>query len=140
MRLADDSKLPIMLYNMPDLTKNNIDLNTIEKLRTNNNIVGIKDSSGNLTYFQQLLCNYMSDEFSVFMGRAPLALLAIILGASGTMTPIPNLNPEIEGSLYKLVKEGDIEKAKRNIMKVQQIVKLYASTPNPISSTVKGND
>src|SRR5690625_3802688 len=66
MRLAEDSELPIMIYNMPELTKNNIDLNTVEKLKKHKNIVGIKDSSGNLIYFQQLVSNMKSDEFSVF--------------------------------------------------------------------------
>ncbi|MDD4569415.1 MAG: dihydrodipicolinate synthase family protein [Tepidanaerobacteraceae bacterium] len=138
MHLADDSKLPVMIYDMPDVTKNNVDINTIAKLSTHENIVGIKDSSGNITYFQQLVCNFKSDKFSVFMGRAPLALCALFLGASGTMTPMSNLNPELEASLYKFLKEGEIELAKKNIMKIQEIVRLYASIPNPISSAVKG--
>jgi 4-hydroxy-tetrahydrodipicolinate synthase len=137
-RLADDSKLPLMIYNLPDVTKNNVDLETAIKLKTHENIVGIKDSSGNLTYFQQLVCQCKSDDFEVFMGRAPLTLLAILLGASGTMTPLPNLNLELEASLYKYVEEGNLDKAKQIMMKIQEMVKLYSSFSVPISATIKG--
>jgi 4-hydroxy-tetrahydrodipicolinate synthase len=137
-RLADDSKLPLMIYNLPDVTKNNVDLETAIKLMTHENIVGIKDSSGNLTYFQQLVCQCKSDDFEVFMGRAPLTLLAILLGASGTMTPLPNLNLELEASLYKYVEEGNLDKAKQIMMKIQEMVKLYSSFSVPISATIKG--
>jgi len=137
-RLADDSKLPIMIYNLPDITKNNVDLEVVIRLKDHENIVGIKDSSGNLTYFQQLVCQCKSNDFEVFMGRAPLTMLAILLGASGTMTPIPNLNPELEVSIYRHVEDGNIEQAKKTMIKIQEIVNLYSSFSIPISSTIKG--
>ena len=136
--LADDSKLPLMIYNMPDVTKNNVDLETVIKLMAHENIVGIKDSSGNLTYFQQLVCRCKSDDFEVFIGRATLALVAILLGASGTMTPIPNLNQDLEAFLYKYVAEGNLDQAKQTAMKIQEMVKLYSSLSVPISATIKG--
>lgn len=136
--IANSSPIPLMIYNMPALTKNVVELPTVSKLTEHKNIIGIKDSSGNFIYFQQLVCKFQNDEFKVFMGRAPLALSSILFGASGTMTPIPNLNPELEKSLYSLVTEGNLQKARATNQKIQEIVQVFSLPGIPISASIKG--
>lgn len=138
--LAENSPLPVMIYNMPDLVKVNVELSTIEALSSHRNIIGIKDSGGNATYFQQLVCRFQSPDFSVFMGRAPLSMIALMIGADGIMTPLSNLAPDVERLLVEAVKQGNIDQAKALIMRIQQIVTLYGSYglgKDPISKNIK---
>ncbi|MGD9156123.1 MAG: dihydrodipicolinate synthase family protein [Bacillota bacterium] len=136
--LAQKSKLPVMIYNIPSLTKNTFTIDTLSKLSREDNIVGIKDSSGDFIYFQQLLTCVRNDHFKVFMGRAPLILSALMLGADGSMTPIPNVRPELELEIHQQVKAGDIKKALRNQAKIIEIVKIFGCGGNPISMNLKG--
>ncbi|WHH61019.1 dihydrodipicolinate synthase family protein [Petroclostridium sp. X23] len=136
--LAKKSKLPVMVYNIPALTKNNVSIDTIRRLSQEENIIGIKDSSGDFIYFQQLIKYAQSDKFKVFMGRAPLILPAMLLGADGSMTPIPNVIPELELDIHRKVKAADMNGAQQSQNKVMEIVKLFGYTGNPVSMNLKG--
>lgn len=135
-RLCDESPLPVMIYNMPACTQYNVEFESAEKLFEHPNLIGIKDSSGNMIHFQKLL-RLKEKGCKVFMGRAPLILCALLLGATGSMTPIPNLAPELEAALHCAVHEGDIQNAKMWQSRIIDIVRLFSYTPNPISSNLK---
>ena len=137
LTLAEKSPLPLMLYNIPEFVKVTMDVATIGRLAEHENIIGVKDSSGNIAYFQNLICNVMCDKFSVFMGRASLALTAWLLGADGVMSPTANLAPQLDCRLHRAVGQQDMESAKQIIKQIQQLTHLFNTGPYPVSSNIK---
>ncbi|MBS3977220.1 MAG: dihydrodipicolinate synthase family protein [Syntrophomonadaceae bacterium] len=136
--LADKSKLPVLIYNIPALTKNAVEAETVIQLSQEENIVGLKDSSGDLAYMQKVVAYTDKDKFRVFQGRAPFFLASLLFGAAGTQGPIPNIAPELELGLHQAIKEGNMELAKSIQLKIMEIAKIFSYNGNPISTNLKG--
>ncbi len=100
-QLADKSPLPVMLYNMPSCVGVNLDLSIVEPLSRHANIAGIKDSSGDWNYFQQLCDQHRDrDDFVIFMGPEELLAEAVAAGANGGVCGGANLLPLVYSRLY----------------------------------------
>lgn len=127
-RLADLSPLPLFLYNFPVMTKCSIEPDTVEELSKHSNVVGIKDSSGNGVYFQNLLSiKRANPEFNVFVGPEELLVQSVYSGADGAVAGGANIFPSLYVKLYKAVIAGDQEKINRIqpiIMEISR--KIYA--------------
>ncbi len=111
-RIADSTSMPIVLYNMPSLTGNNLEVSTVEKLARVPNIVGIKDSSGD---FNNIL-NYIKctdNMFSVLAGNDSLIYKTLEAGGAGAVAATANVVPELVVSIYELWKNGSKEEAKK---------------------------
>lgn len=82
--LADALPLPLCLYNMPVHVKVSLEPATVKELAGHPNIIGLKDSSSNMVYFQTLLYE-LSDrpDFALFMGPEQLTAESVMLGAAG---------------------------------------------------------
>lgn len=99
--LAERSPLPLKLYNMPSCVGCNLDLETVARLSSHSNIAGIKDSSGDLKYFEQLCQEHAHrPDFSIFMGPEELLAEAVALGANGGVCGGANLLPTVYSRLY----------------------------------------
>lgn len=100
-RLADESPLPLMLYNMPSCVGINLDLDVISRLSSHPNIAGIKDSGGDLEYFRELCRQHAQrQDFDIFMGPEELLAEAVALGANGGVCGGANLLPNVYSRLY----------------------------------------
>jgi 4-hydroxy-tetrahydrodipicolinate synthase len=111
--LAESVDLPIVLYNMPARTGNNLEYTTVAKLaQKHTNIAGIKDSGGNFDNILRYIESTDSETFSVLSGNDSLILWTLMAGGKGGITAVANILPEIMVSIYKYWKEGDFEAAK----------------------------
>ncbi len=130
--IAESVDLPIILYNIPGRTGNNIDYKTVARLSKYENIVGIKDSSGN---FDNTL-RYIEDtdkRLAVLAGNDSLILWTLMAGGCGAIAGTSNVFPEIAVSIYKLWKAGDIEQAnkqQRSLRPFRDVMKL--GNPNSV--------
>lgn len=111
--VAKSVKLPILLYNMPARTGNNINFGTVKKLAAANpNIVGIKDSSGNfdntLRYIEETGGNVKA-----LAGNDSLILWTLLAGGAGAIAGWSNAFPKLMVSIYDNWAKGDIEAANR---------------------------
>ncbi|AYO31082.1 4-hydroxy-tetrahydrodipicolinate synthase [Biomaibacter acetigenes] len=108
--IAQSVDLPIVLYNIPARTGNNIDYKTVARLSKYQNIVGIKDSSGNfdntLRYIEDT-----DDRLSVLSGNDSLILWTLLAGGNGAIAGTANLFPELLVEIYRLWQKGEIKKA-----------------------------
>lgn len=138
MRLAEFSALPTMIYNIPAITKNNMEVQTLIDLSHHENIVGLKDSGGNHIAFQRAVQETKHNDFSVFVGRAPLICASLQIGAAGSMTPIPNLAPELDLNIHKYLKNGETQKAIDLQILVGKIAALFAYKGMSINVNLKG--
>ncbi|QSW99992.1 dihydrodipicolinate synthase family protein [Haloterrigena alkaliphila] len=98
--VADRSPLPILLYNIPPCTGGSIAVETISALADHENVVGIKDSSGDLEYFLSVV-RRTPDEFVVLQGYDALLVPALRMGADGGLNALSNVAPAQYGELYE---------------------------------------
>jgi len=123
--VAEKSEIPILLYNVPKFTGVNISERVVSTLSMHSNIIGIKDSSGNVNQLGQYL-NCVDSDFNVLVGTAGALLGALTLGCQGGILALANVVPEKCVEIYQLTKEGDIEKARK--LQLQMIPVNYAIT------------
>jgi 4-hydroxy-tetrahydrodipicolinate synthase len=111
-RIANSTKLPVLLYTNPDRTKVNLSPKLVARLAQIDNIVGIKDSSGSLEQTIQYVAESPRD-FSVVMGRDTLIFAALMHGAKGAIAATGNVLPGLVVKIYEDWKKGDLEGAKK---------------------------
>lgn len=110
--VADSSPIPVFIYNMPGNTGININSNVIAKLSKHPNIVGIKDTSGNIVQMAEVARD-TDDDFAIFAGNASYLLPALEVGARGATLALANILPDECCKLVSLHKEGKHEEAKK---------------------------
>jgi 4-hydroxy-tetrahydrodipicolinate synthase len=108
--VAEAVDLPIILYNIPARTGNNIDYTTVKKLAKYENIIGIKDSSGNFDNTLKYIENTDS-RLSVLAGSDSLILWTLMAGGTGAISGCSNVFPELMVSIYKLWEAGNFAEA-----------------------------
>lgn len=105
-RVAEESPVPVILYNIPKYMHFSLAPNLVAELARHENVIGIKDSSGN----KELLSAYMnsaSSTFAVFVGNAQIFHHALMSGASGGILAAAMFAPAIALEIYTLHKRGD---------------------------------
>ncbi|WP_146518045.1 dihydrodipicolinate synthase family protein [Stieleria varia] len=105
--------LPLMLYNMPGLTKVWFDIETLQTLASIETIVGVKDSSGDLDYFKRL-CELKSirPDWSVLIGPEAKLPAAMAAGGDGGVAGGANVMPDVFVACYNAIVAGDEVAAK----------------------------
>lgn len=109
--IADNCNIPIILYNVPKFTHLNLDVKIVATLAKHPNIIGIKDSSGNINQLGQYINNTNKD-FNVLVGTAGVLLGALTLGCKGGILALANLVPEYCVKIFKLIKENKVKEAR----------------------------
>lgn len=111
--VARATKLPVMLYNNPPRTSVNVLPATLARcMRAADNIVGMKDSGGDLTQSIEYLLTAPRPAL-LFSGRDTIALSMMFHGAQGTISPAANVFPELMVRMYKALRAGNHEEALR---------------------------
>jgi 4-hydroxy-tetrahydrodipicolinate synthase len=110
--VAEATDLPVLLYSNPGRTGVNLSPDLLARLSEIENVVGIKDSSGDL----QLTAAYIRatpPEFAVLMGRDSLILAGLLYGAQGAIAATANVVPALVARIYDRFKAGDLDAAKQ---------------------------
>jgi 4-hydroxy-tetrahydrodipicolinate synthase len=109
--IASETSLPILLYSNPAMGGGiKIDLETVAKLSELSNIVGIKDSSGDLTHLIELV-RISKPGFSVLQGRDTLIYSGLEVGAKGAIPATCNIAPQFPVGIYQAMRSGNSHKA-----------------------------
>jgi 4-hydroxy-2-oxoglutarate aldolase len=109
--VADASPVPVVLYNMPRNTGINISARLAVELAGHRNIIGIKDSGGNIVQISEMIHNAPAD-FAVFAGSASFLLASLVLGAKGGTLALANIFPNECAKVQSLYKAGDLPAAR----------------------------
>lgn len=109
--VADEVKVPVMIYNMPGNTGINLNSGLVARLSKHPNIVGIKDTSGNIVQLSEIVRD-TDDDFAVFAGNAGYLLPALAVGARGATLALANILPDECCKLVSLFKEGKMDEAR----------------------------
>ncbi|MGI6574791.1 MAG: 4-hydroxy-tetrahydrodipicolinate synthase [bacterium] len=120
--VAETSPVPVMLYNMPGNTGINMTSDLVCELAQHDNIIGIKDSSGNIVQIAEIVAK-KPDDFVVFAGSASFLLPALAVGAVGGTLALANFLPEECVAIYEHFKAGRVEEAQKQQLKILEINK-----------------
>jgi 4-hydroxy-tetrahydrodipicolinate synthase len=137
--LVPELPLPLMLYNMPALTKVSFEPATVRRAMDDRRIIGLKDSSGDLGYFQRL-CGLLEGrrDWSLLVGPEELLMHAVQYGGHGGVCGGANLFPRLYVRLYEAVRANDLARASELHELVLRIGRsLYYVGRHP-SSLIKG--
>jgi 4-hydroxy-tetrahydrodipicolinate synthase len=111
-RIAETTSLPVILYNNPGTCGGvKIEPETAAKLAEISNILGIKDSSGDLQNTVEMV-RVVPERFSVLMGRDTLIFSGLMFGTRGAVPATGNIAPALLAKIYNLFVKGDIEGSK----------------------------
>lgn len=106
--IAAETSLPIIMYNNKPKTNVTIEPATVAKLAEIENIVGVKDSTGDMTNTEEYLrLTRGMDNFHVMMGRDTLIYAALCYGAKGAIASCANVAPRIASDIYEKFMAGD---------------------------------
>ena len=119
-QVSKESNLPIMLYNSPAVP-NNLTPDIVQTLMSIDNVVAIKDSSGDLRQMSNLI-RLCDDRLKIFVGEENLLLPAISIGAVGAVAMMPQVVGNMAVELYDASHSGNIEQARRLH---HQMVRIY---------------
>ena len=116
--IADSSPVPVLLYNVPSFTGLNLEAGTVSVLSSHENIIGIKDSSGNVEQLSEIISLTVEKEFSVLTGSSIVLYPSMCVGATGGIMAIACALPEKCSDIIKLYKDGSHAEAKELQMRL----------------------
>jgi len=136
--LVPELPLPLFLYNMPALTKVQYELDTLRHAMENPRIIGLKDSSGNMTYFHRAVgLLKQRPDWSLLVGPEELLADAVFAGGHGGVSGGANIFPRLYVDLYEAARVGDIARARALHAQVMRVGELY-SIGRHSSAVIKG--
>ena len=116
------SDTAVLIYNNPGLAGYPVSIDTIVNLAHDvPNIVGIKDSSGNITDLQELVRRCADIDFKVFAGKDTVVFAGFCCGAAGAVCSTANIYPELVCSIYDKFVAGDVEGSREAQFKLNPI-------------------
>ena len=136
--LCPELPLPVLLYNIPATTKIMLAPETVAAAAEIENVVGIKDSSGDAAYFDEILgVSRASDGFVALMGEESLLAEAVTKGASGGVPSGANVHPRLYVRLYEAARRGDGARVRELSGELQSFQRIYRHGHH-WSSVIKG--
>eukprot|EP01121_Diplochlamys_sp_Union-15-3_P018162 TRINITY_DN6564_c0_g2_i1.p1 TRINITY_DN6564_c0_g2~~TRINITY_DN6564_c0_g2_i1.p1 ORF type:complete len:312 (+),score=47.38 TRINITY_DN6564_c0_g2_i1:116-1051(+) len=110
--IANSVDLPVILYNIPPATGINIPVEVVSNLSKHPNIIGIKDTSGNVLQCVQYVQSTKGNNFEVLAGSGTLLLAYLMSGATGGILGVANLAPKHCAKLYEAYMQGKFNEAR----------------------------
>ncbi|GAB3764724.1 dihydrodipicolinate synthase family protein [Microlunatus parietis] len=120
--VAERTGCPLVLYNIPAMTKISIAPAAVAELAALPNVIGIKDSSRDVEYLQQVLHATAGADFAVLTGSDTLQLVSLVAGAHGMIAAGMNLVPRLGRAVHDAVAAGDLDTARRAQRELTAIV------------------
>lgn len=147
--IAKSTHLPVILYNHPKRTGVNLSVDLVVKLSQIDNIIGIKDSSGDLSLSMEYI-RCKSDGFSVLAGIDTLIYASLVCGAQGSISSTANVAPKLVVKIYESFINGNYQAARQaqyNLIPLRRaytlgtfpaVIKEALNTINiPVGSTIR---
>ncbi|KXS43647.1 MAG: dihydrodipicolinate synthase [Methanolobus sp. T82-4] len=130
--IAEEADIPIILYNVPSRTGQDLSVEVIAELATVDNIVAVKEASGSVEKISRILEMTADEDFGVLSGEDALTFPAVALGGSGVVSVVANIVPEMMVNLVEATKKGDLETARKLHFKMAPLMRALFSETNPI--------
>lgn len=129
--IADSTSIPNIIYNVPGRTGLNISAETTIKLSEHQNILGIKEASGNIPQAMEII-QKCSEDFLVFSGNDDIIVPMLSIGSFGVISVLSNILPKETHDICKYYEEGETEKAKSLQLTYLDLIQKLFIEVNPI--------
>lgn len=130
--VAENTSLPVMIYNIPGRSAVNIEPETIIRLANDiDNIVAVKEASGSLTAMTKIIAG-TKDDFAVYSGDDSLTLPILSVGGSGIISVASHVIGNEMQEMVTAFLEGNVEKAAKIHQKLLPIMSAMFMAPNPV--------
>ncbi len=129
--ICNSVQIPVIAYNVPSRTGVNISPETVEKLATIENLIGIKDARNNMAEIIEVQ-RRIRGKIDLFSGDDFLNLPILSIGGAGVISVISNIAPTLVKNLYSSVKKNDFQKANEINDKLIPLTQACFSEVNPI--------
>ena len=129
--INDSLNTPIYIYNVPSRTGFNLPLEVLKEIMTYSHIKGLKEASGNMSYFAQVM-SIVPKSFAVYIGNDDLVIPALSLGASGVISVCANIIPLAFSNMVHYYFKQQIEKAKSLQLYYLDLINSLFIEVNPI--------
>lgn len=126
--VADNARIPILIYNVTKYTHVNISPYAVGVLSKHPNIIGMKDSSGNIGQLVEFKSVINKDEFNLLVGTASAWFPALTLGIEGAIMALANCSPNECIEVQKYYENGDWEKAREIYERMYPVNKAVTGT------------
>lgn len=135
--IASATSLPVIVYSVPRRTGTNIDTATLKRLAEIENVVGIKEASGDLSQVGSMIA-HLPEDFAVLSGDDALALPIIALGGKGVISVVSNEIPAEMTELVRHCRENNFVKARRLQRRFLPLmeVNFIESSPIPVKAAM----
>ena len=131
LAVAEACPVPVILYNVPGRTGSNVTAETTLKLAHHDNVIGIKEASGNLEQCMQLV-KHKPEGFLVISGEDILTVPMISFGMDGVISVLANAFPEKFSNMVKLALEKNFEEASKLMFDFLELNPLMYEESNPV--------
>lgn len=108
--VADEVKIPVLIYNVPKFTGVDIETGTVAKLADHKNIIGIKNSSENIAQLAEIIYS-TPDDFITLVGTASVIFSGMSIGAKGAIAALANIAPNECLKIFDLFNSGKIDES-----------------------------
>jgi 4-hydroxy-tetrahydrodipicolinate synthase len=138
--LLPELPLPLMLYNMPALTKTSFSREVVTWALDQEKIIGLKDSSGDLVYFRKMrhLAETARPDWSFLVGPEELLGEVVLMGGHGGINGGANLHPTLYVDLYEAAKAGDLARTRALSAQVMALSEAIYHVGKHGSAIIKG--
>ena len=135
--IADSTKLPIVVYNVPGRTGVNVDVNTLVRLSTLSNIAGVKEASGNIQQMCEV-CRAVPADFIVLSGDDAITLPLMAVGGRGVISVASNEVPREMSQMVEAAERGDFAAARtlHALLLPLMLVNFVESNPIPVKAAM----
>lgn len=129
--IAKSTELPVMLYNVPGRTGVDMEVSTVVRLSQIDNIVSIKDASGNLEKMTNII-RLTDDNFSVYSGEDSLTLPALAIGAAGIVSVSSHIVGNDMQEMIRRFEQGQVAEAANIHQRVLPVMQEMFANPSPV--------
>ncbi len=128
--IANAVSIPVILYNVPSRTGMNISIGTLKELAKVENIVAIKEASGNISYTAQIAAEI--PELYIYSGNDDMIVPVMSLGGKGVISVVANVLPEETHQMCQDYIDGNVEKARKSQLELLDLINKLFIEVNPI--------
>lgn len=129
--IAESVNIPVIVYNVPGRTGSNINAETTLRLAEIDNIIGVKEASGNMSQIMNIL-THRPDGFLLFSGDDALSLAIIALGGNGTISVVANEAPAMFSEMIHSALKGNWDSARKIHNQLLPLMEINFIESNPI--------
>ncbi len=128
--IANAVKVPVILYNVPSRTGMSFSIDTLKALAKVENIVAIKEASGNISYMTQVAAEV--PEMYIYSGNDDMIVPCLSIGGKGVISVVANVLPEETHNICEYYFNGEVEKSRDLQLKMLELINNLFIEVNPV--------